>query len=515
MDTTQRIHEKILDFLIKENKKNPDFYFATRIRNTYERLDKGYWFQGNNGYVYVSFWEGGDSNRRVRNIGFVVNSRDKNSWIELSAKGDERKIPFMEIVANKLGFYKGDYDGVYYKEFEGNDYINNLKLFLQKEKKEIDKLIEQYNPEDISIINKSVFERYKPIIQQRLSQIEYGEQNKIVRLCWNTNRWKFPSGSNRLKQKPKSYVEEYGFGHEEWLFDRSKIIGEYHYAFIQAFNLETDRHVGQVYNIKLYTINPNTDVRYYVGYINRVEGISEQMSEQIYQTYKSEGWISEMKQQVKCVGGEWNPNANYAQMLFNIKFRFEDAVIFDQYEAISQDDINITSDHFVLLPLKSEIEREIEEYSIDDVDNEDTSEGNYKNTEPRTKVINQDVTYDPYHDKMQNALHALLKQRTDIYELVQIEKSRVDLKAKTTDGDWHYFELKTDSAKLSIRKAIGQIMEYAYYPNNIRASKLIIISDNEPTDGDINYINHIRKNFNIPVFYRYFKLDTNFLSEEY
>lgn len=511
MDVTQRIHEKILDFLIKENKKNPDFYFTTRLTNRYNRLDKGYWFLGNDYYVYTSFWEGRDWQRKVWCIGFVVDSQTKRNWLELSAKEDYAKIPFIEIVANKLGFYKGEADGIYYKDIDGTDYLKNLKSFLENEKLEIDKLIEEHKPNDISIIQKEDFEKYKKTINRRLSQIEFGETNKIVRLCWNANGWKFPSGSNRLKQKPKSYVEEYGFGHEEWLFDRSKIIGEYHYAFIQAFNLETDRHVGQVYNIKLYTINPNTDVRYYVGYINHVEGISEQMSEQIYQTYKSEGWISEMKQQVKCVGGEWNPNANYAQMLFNIKFRFEDAVIFDQYEAISQDDINITSDHFVLLPLKSEIETEVEV----DIDNEDTSEGNYKNTAPRTKVINQDVTYDPYHDKMQNALHALLKQRTDIYELVQIEKSRVDLKAKTIDGDWHYFELKTDSAKLSIRKAIGQIMEYAYYPNNIRASKLIIISDNEPTDGDINYINHIRKNFNIPVFYRYFKFDINFLSEEY
>lgn len=58
-------------------------------------------------------------------------------------------------------------------------------------------------------------------------------------------------------------------------------------------------------------------------------------------------------------------------------------------------------------------------------------------------------------------------------------------------------------------------MEYVYYPNKERATKLIIVSDSEPTDRDINYLKYIREKFNLPVFYRYFKHQTKFLSEEY
>lgn len=504
MDSTQRIHEKILDFLIKENKQNPNFYFATRQRNNDGRLDKGYWFQGEN-YVYVSFWEGGDWKEKIRSIGFVV-TNNKESWLELSAQDSIDKANFFEYVAKKLNLTKYEKKNKWSKKFEGINYLENLKLFLQNEKLEIDRLIEEYKPNDISIIQKEDFKKYQRIIDRRLSQINFGKTNKIARLCWNTNGWKYPSGDNRLKQKPKSYVEEYGFGHEEWLFDKSKIIGGYHYAFIQAFNLETDKHVGNSYNVKLYTIDPVANTKYYVGYINNLECISENESEKIYKIYEGNGWISEMKQQVKYKGGKWSPDANNAQILFNVRFKFNEAVLFgeDEYEIIAKEDINITADYFVLLSQKTEISVEyLESYESDD---ENESNGNLKNTNKRRRTINHESIYDPYHDVMQNALYTYLDNQKDIYKCVKIEKDRVDLKAKTIEGDWHYFELKTDNAKLSIRKAIGQIMEYAYFPNKKRASKLIIVSDSQPTDRDVDYLKYIRENFNIPVFYRYIQM---------
>jgi indole-3-glycerol phosphate synthase len=116
---------------------------------------------------------------------------------------------------------------------------------------------------------------------------------------------------------------------------------------------------------------------------------------------------------------------------------------------------------------------------------------------------------------MQNAIFELLKTDKYDYKKVFIEKDRVDIKAITRNGIWHYFELKTDNPKLSIRKAIGQIMEYAYYPDKEKADKLIIISDNKPNEKTIDYLNHIRTKFDLPVTYRSFNLETNELSDDY
>ncbi|WP_029905157.1 hypothetical protein [Prevotella sp. 10(H)] len=512
MDKAQLIHEKILDFLIKENKKNPEFYFGTRQRNNNERLEKGYWFQGDDGYVYVSFWIGGDSDTRRRNIGFAVNCYDKNSRIILTAKADIKKAEFLKIVADKLGFYNGEYNGIYYKDFEGKDYIENFKSFIRNEKVEIDKLIEEYKPKGISIIRESDFnKKYKPIIERRISQIEFGRKNKIARLCWNTNGWKCPSGTKGKSLNSYSYENKYGFGHEEWLFDKSKTLDGYHYAFIEAFNIKDNKHVGKEFNIKLYSIDAINNTKYYIGEIKNLIGVSKEDSEDIYKAYLEREWLNEMITQVKSIGGKWSSTiAKDAKILFNVKFRFEDAHILERedYEVIAASDINITSTHFVLLPQKNELE--IEYY----IEKDDEFEGNDKNTEPRKRTLSIDITFDPVHDKIQNELRALLNKSTE-YNLVQMERGRVDLKARTTENKWHYFEIKTDSAKLSIRKAIGQIMEYAYYPEEKRATKLIIVSEDKPTNDDITYLKFVRENFSIPVYYRYFDREKQYLSEDY
>lgn len=510
MDRTRLIHERILDYLINEHKKNPTFYFATRLRNNNARLDEGYWFQGNDGYVYVSFWEGGDWQRKVRNIGFVVDSKTKKSWIELSAKEDYDKIPFMEIITDKLGFYNGEADGIFYKEFSNDDYMRNLKSFLLNEKVEIDQLIMQYKPKGISLIRADDFNKYKNTIARRDKQIIFGKTNKIARLCWNENGWKYPSGARGKSMNGYSYENRYGFGHEEWLFDKSKNINGCHYAFIEAFRIIGNHHIDKIYNVKLYSINSHNNRKYYIGEIKNLTAISEEESKSIYEIYSERGWIQEMIQQVKTNGGEWKPTTEQDScMLFNVKFCFDDAILFDEYKLIAENDININSTHFVLLPLKTEVSVEVED------EEDDWTGGNYKNTTLRNKTINQNITYDPYHDRMQNALFDLFKGQSHIYQHVQIENNRVDLKAKTVNGEWHYFEIKTDSAKLSIRKAIGQIMEYSFYPDKKRASKLFIISDSKPSAEDIAYLNFVRLEFGIPLYYRFFILENNELSADF
>ncbi len=197
------------------------------------------------------------------------------------------------------------------------------------------------------------------------------------------------------------------------------------------------------------------------------------------------------------------------QIFFNIRFKFKDVIQPDELIEIADNDINITSPRYKLLPRKSEI-------LLGTIDEEDDSEGNKKNTGKRKKVYNSDCEYDPYHDQMQNAIFELLKtsEKYD-YKKVFIEKGRVDIKAITKNGIWHYFELKTDNPKQSIRKALGQIMEYAYFPDWERAEKLIIVADEKPNTEVMKYLDHIRYKFNIPITYRCFNLVTNELSDDY
>lgn len=513
MNKILKIHEEVLAFLKKQRRSNPNLYFLPRKINNEGRLDKGYWFLGNEHYAHISFWEGTDWKEKIHNIGFVI-INDKSSYIEFSAQDSKDKASFFSLLVKELdGFYKHKSKDKWFKEFEDTNYIQNLADFLNNDKPVIDKLIQKHQPEGISFIDEYNFNSYFNKVENfRNSLIEFGKTNKIVRICWNEEGWKFPSGSKGKSSSKDSYENINGFGHEEWLFDKSKVIDGYHYAFLQPLNVKSGKHVGNTYNIGLYTKN-SLETWYYIGEIKEVVCISREESKDIFQLYKTNGWLDEMKKQVETVGGNWETDiVNTPEILFNIKFKFNNVFLLEELEEVAEDDINLTTNHFKLLPKKSEVSTVT--LSEDEVDEDDEDEGNKKSTKTRRKVFNSESSYDPYHDKMQNALQDYLKE-TGEYRSVKIEKDRVDIKAKTINGDWHYYEIKTDKPKLSIRKAIGQVMEYAYFPGLFKAKKLYIIADELPDENTITYLNFIRSEFSIPVFYKCYILEENELSDEF
>ena len=85
----QQVHERIYSFLKRKNDDDPNFRFTTRITNRFGRLDKGYWFHGNEDYLVVSFWSGTDWKNKTPNIQFVVNAEE--CFLGISATDSEDK----------------------------------------------------------------------------------------------------------------------------------------------------------------------------------------------------------------------------------------------------------------------------------------------------------------------------------------------------------------------------------------------------------------------------------------
>ena len=110
---------------------------------------------------------------------------------------------------------------------------------------------------------------------------------KISKICWNDFNWIKPSGTNGKSPSLNSYENEQGFGHEEWLLDKSKVINGFHYGFLQPLNLVTDRHVGKEYKIWLYTVTGKQKIL--VGSIDNAYCISKDESEEIFNFYKKNG----------------------------------------------------------------------------------------------------------------------------------------------------------------------------------------------------------------------------------
>ncbi len=328
-------------------------------------------------------------------------------------------------------------------------------------------------------------------------------ENKLSRICWNKNNWKFPSGSEGKSPSTKSYESDKQFGHEEWLLDSSRIIDGFHYGFLQPLMTKTDKHAGKIYNITLFTIRNST--KYFVGTINNAVCISREESKGIYELYKKKGWIKEMELELEkaCV----NPypfKETSPEICFNVKFCFKD---FTPTQSGYLEEISSIKNHrYKLLSKKGDLHFTTEVFE---------NEGNLKNTEIVIRNLTGDTIFDPIHNKIQNALYMLLRDKCAKYKNVYIEKNNIDVQALTHDNKWHFYEIKTDNPKYSIRKGLGQLLEYAFYPKNERAQKLIIISDSLPDQSIKEYMVHIRSKFSIPIFYQTFDLDKNELSQEY
>ena len=62
--------------------------------------------------------------------------------------------------------------------------------------------------------------------------------DKLCRICWNTNDWRKPSGA--IPSDENSFAGSLGFGMEEWLFNYEWLIEEdgkeYKYGYLTAIN---------------------------------------------------------------------------------------------------------------------------------------------------------------------------------------------------------------------------------------------------------------------------------------
>lgn len=324
---------------------------------------------------------------------------------------------------------------------------------------------------------------------------------KIARLCWNTNEWRRPSGRNGKSKSNDSYENEMGFGHEEWLLDDSKIMSDgYHYGFLEPMRVKGDRHFGKIYDIHLFTISPNKQ-RVYIGCLKNAVGVSLEESQKIYQLYQKKGWLAEMQKDVLNVEGTVNDFT--PPFMFNVKFKFEDAEIYYSNPPILKRDS--IWHRYNLMNKKSEFEFEKDE------------DGNIKvlDTSIFERIVEGGkIIIDPLHKKIQNAVVKLLKEQ---YTNLQMEsgadktgKQRVDIKGFSKyENEWHFFEVKTMSAKRSIREALGQILEYAHYPNVNHARKLFIIGPEPPDEKDKAYMQLLREKYNLPVWFRWYSFIDN------
>jgi hypothetical protein len=106
-------------------------------------------------------------------------------------------------------------------------------------------------------------------------------EDKIARICWNTKGWRKPSGKTGKSRNEEAYEHQYGYGHEEWLLDITKLINGWHYTYLQPVGLHRSKYIGKTFNISLYSINDKTKARWLVGRILNVTVITPKESKKV------------------------------------------------------------------------------------------------------------------------------------------------------------------------------------------------------------------------------------------
>lgn len=341
-------------------------------------------------------------------------------------------------------------------------------------------------------------------------------QDRVSKICWNYNGWLKPSGLDGKSRDKKSYERMYKFGHEEWLFDFDKLIDGYHFAALQPIGKFRDKYIGGVYNIVLYSVNSNGAQWCWVAEISNVEAIDRELESDAIEKYRETGWLDEMASDLKAIGADEKRfmAAVRSDGLFNIRFRPEDVSWFGAEPVPFGEHEEISHTRYTLLTKASVIS-----------DRRPTSAGssaqgnpglmfsgkkwkkpNGGKREPNQQTVIQCLQL---HTDIQNSLMEYLEENYPGHQVeLEVGKSdggSIDLVMRKANGKNVFYEVKTyASAKMSIREAMGQLMEYSYYPDSKLADELVVVSQAPLGEDGKRYIKMLNKKFSIPISYMQF-----------
>ena len=233
-----------------------------------------------------------------------------------------------------------------------------------------------------------------------------------------------------------------------------------------------------------------------------------------------------MEEQIIVSGADSKGFSNWKGIdLFNIRFKKEHCKVNDPYCELPKDNPIYEQSRYAFVFYKDEFNLSDEK----DTDFQftattgDNDPGDHNGTESKIytrEPKSVEITY--LHKAISKALTAVLKNqfgRSNVKaenRLYNGAAKRVDIVVKDSDSKYVFYEIKTyNSVLTSIREAIGQLIEYAFWPDKENAKELIIITQKPQDIGGLKvYLAHLRKLFNIPLYYQWFDSENNVLSNK-
>lgn len=537
-------------------KKNPEYRFSVEdlwffdkyAQQPYNHLDE---IQVNAGdYINQYIW--GKSREWADRISAVTafkregrinwNEQRNSQWKQSFKNYSWYRLHHQEHYHQQI-FYTVGIEGPRSQEYNRSHLVIKLDCRRPRQKatyvQVFDTLLKQHGIDwkIIPIPNDSEEEPWEDLVSQSLDYINttfhvyleairgiiQSTREMAARITWNDRDWIEPSGrEGKSTSHATSHEKLHGYTPEEWLFDIEKLIDGYHYARMESLN--SPHHLGQLYNLTLFTKDARASDWAWVARISDAEVISEEQSIMAAVEYRKNGWLQEQIEQLQRL-----PEVNATDYIdradgerFNVRFKPENIVLYNLVP-FSEDE-QPPSLHYNLPGLKQQ-PAFLNEHSQNILKEDELVHGSTDETDPEGKFTRH---YKPQLKELDN-VHGLLQTRFAKYlrsnrptthhifteSRRRLERTRVDIEEVTATGSRIFYEVKTyPSSRHSIRVAIGQLFEYAYFPSHSLTDEFVIVSHIPATPQERQYLKYLSGKLGINVSYIAFDYKGEHLIDE-
>jgi hypothetical protein len=351
-------------------------------------------------------------------------------------------------------------------------------------------------------------------IYQRVQFPVPGMEKRLARICWNDKNWCSSSGRDGKSTDKETHEGRFGYGHEEWLLDLNKTVNDYHYGFLEGVRKKQSAYNGRLFEVWLYSHFQGK--RWWVGKIEQLEVINPQHATEIKEQYRENGWLEQMENQIKQCGANNEGFSNYQGVdLFNVRF-LPSAVRINEMPILIPEDSGI-----------NRLKRYDFAFFANDFFFEQPAPNNITGTvaSPASIAPPNPITYLREQKLVElTQLHREISQRLTDMLVIKYGRenvfpenptgygTRVDIVVKEGPRQVFY-EIKTyPNSRISVREAIGQLIEYAHWTQQQKAQELIIVT-HIPADEQLKkYFEHLRNRINPLLFYQSLDLQNGELS---
>ena len=336
-------------------------------------------------------------------------------------------------------------------------------------------------------------------------------EKRIMRLTWNENNWEKPSGHNwKHENQGKSniaYENQFGYGHEEWLFNPRYIMNGFQYGYVRGVGRSKliNNIIDELY---LFTKAPTSNFFLIGKFLNVEKLVDYQKSHPKLKKLVSK-YRNETINELKAV------NAYYQELIKHpfqplLRYKIEDALILEEPLPLELD--KSTYKRFTPYKVTPEIETILGD-KLQNLPMLKFKAGKSKSRKTYSRIShNSKKEITSIHVEIIENLYKFLLKKTS-KERLSAEKSTIngkiiDLIELVSESKFNLYEVKSNSSALrNIREALGQILEYALIDSKVTIKKLVIVGPAYFTRIEKEYLKNLKRIISIPIEYWYYNIE--------